>query len=146
MKHPHSRQTALNSIVEEDESLADTLVADRDHDFDTTGFPRRDQTRLVGKAQFIDALAGSDYDEGSEGSEEEDIDIDISSGSGSSEDEDEDLTLSQPVKQRLPHITKSIRSQSCESTATKSRRHRHTKHEPNMEDTYDPSTCRKWPN
>jgi hypothetical protein len=149
-KHPRlasqssrSRQTAsaLNSIVEEDESLADTLVSDRHGDFDITGY---DHTRLMGKAQFIDALAGSDYDEGSGGSDAgmedlvEEIDIDVSSGSGSSEDEDEDLSLSQPVKRRLPSQTKSTKSQS-----TKSRR---MKHEPNMEDTYDPSTCRKWPN
>lgn len=132
----HSRQSALNSIAEEDESLADTLVPD----FNTT---ERNHTRLVGKTQFFDALTGTnDNDEGSGGSDSDmedfEEEIDISSGGGSSEDEEED----QSVKQWHLQITKSIKSQSCGST--KSRR---TKREQNMKDTqaYDPSTCRKWP-
>ena len=138
---PHSHRNVLNSIAEEDESLADTSVAD----FDITEFPGRNHTRLVGKAQFINALAGSDYDEGSKGSEtgmEEEIDLEVSSGS-TTEDEEEDSSLSQPVKRlkQLPsnsHIMKSrLGSHRSQATSTKSQR---KKHVPNLE---DPSTCRK---
>jgi hypothetical protein len=107
LQSSHSRQIPLNSIEEEDESLADTLVSD----FGTTKLPEHDHTvrqlRLIGKAQFIDALAGSNDDEGSdEGSdmeasvEEVDVEISSSSGHGSSEDEDESLSLTKPVARR----------------------------------------------
>jgi hypothetical protein len=151
-KHPrpaldssHSSHQTLNSIVEEDESLADSFGSDSE----IAGFPEHNHARLTGKARFIDALAGSDDDEGSGGSDtgmeelEEDIDIDISSGD-SSDGEDEDLSLSQPVKKRrLPshsHIMKPVKTQSQSRGSTKPRR---TKHEPN---TYDPTKCCKWPN
>lgn len=155
-KHPrlashssHSRQTPLNSIAEEDESLADTLV----------GYPEHNRTlavpsRLMGKTQFIDALADGDNDEGIEGSDMEDsaeeVDIEISStSSGGSEEEleDEDLSdsLSKPVARRQLHShshtmpVKSTKSQS-QSTRPRTKRDR----TPSMENTYDPSTCREW--
>ena len=141
----HSRQTtlALDSIVEEDESQVDTLVADSD----VTGFPEYDRARVVGESRFIDALAGSDNDEGGSGDSdtgmysEEEVDIKVSSDSGS-EDEDDGLSsLSQPVKRRCPSHSHNMKTQSHGSSKP-----RHTKHKPNMEDSYDPSTCRKWPN
>ena len=88
--------------MEEDESLVDTLVSNFDSDINR--FPEHNHAQLIGKAQFIDALADDDNYEGSGGSDsgmenlEEEIDIEISSGSGSSEDEEEDLSMSQPVK------------------------------------------------
>jgi hypothetical protein len=146
LQSSHSRQIPLNSIEEEDESLADTLVSD----FGTTKLPEHDHTvRLIGKAQFIDALAGSNDDEGSDESsdmeasvEEVDVEISSSSGHGSSEDEDESLSLTKPVARRFyshSHTMKSAKTQSRGSTKP------HTKHEPNREKTYDPSTCREWP-
>ena len=109
MKHPRlalhsscSHQT-LNSIAEEDETLADGFISD----FDITELPEHNYTRLTGKARFIDALADNE-DEGSGGGSdsgleeiEEEIDIVVSSGD-SSEGEDEDLSLSQTVKPQLP--------------------------------------------
>ena len=138
--------------MEEDESLADTLVQDHRNDFDIT---EHYHTRLVGKTRFIDSLqlegdneeGSGDSDMGMEDSDSvEEIDIEISSGNVSSVDENEDLSesLSQPIQRRLPshsHTTKSIKTKSRGST--KSQR---TKHERKMEDTYDPSTCCKWPN
>ena len=98
----------------------------------------------MGKAQFIDVLAGSNDDEGSgEGSEMEasveevdDVEILSSSGHGSSEDEDdsEGSSLSKPQSYSCSHTMKSMKTQSRGSTKP------HTKHEPN---TYDPSTCRE---
>lgn len=87
VKHPRlaSHQT-LNSIAEEDESLAG--------DTDIPEHPEHNYTRLTGKAQFIDALADSNDDGESGGGSDsgmeeidEEIDIEVSSG-GSSEDED----------------------------------------------------------
>ena len=125
--------------MEEDESLADTLVA---------GFPEHNHTipsRLIGKEEFIDALG--DNDEGSEDSDMEDlekeIDIQISSGNGSSDDEDkledEDLSkFSKPAPWQL-HTMKPTKTHSHRSTVTKTRSKREGT--PNI---YDPSTCREW--
>jgi hypothetical protein len=161
-KHPrlasqssHSSRTPLNSIVEEDELLADTLVSNFDTSITQAGFLEHDPTvQHIRKAQFIDALAGSGNlnDEGSEGSDmpvedsaEEFDEISDSSGSEAADDEDENLLLSKPVtQQRHSHsrATKSMKTQSRTSGSTKPR----SKHERNMENTYDPSTCREWPN
>jgi hypothetical protein len=127
-KHPqlasqssHSCLTPLNSIMEEDESLADTLVSD----FDITGFPKYGHTaQLIGKAQFINALTGSDDDEVVERSESsdvedlvEEVDTEILSGDGSSKDED--LSLSKPATHPHLRTMKSMKTQSHESTSTK---------------------------
>ena len=129
--------------MEEDESMADTLVSDG-----ITGFPEHDHTaRLIGKAQFIDALAGGDNGEGSEGLDMEDyveeVDIEISSDSGSSsDDEDKDLSVTQQLYSRT---MKSVKAQSRGPSRRSTKPC--MKNEPrNMENTYDPLTCREWPN
>ena len=127
VKHPriasssrNSHSHILTSIVEEDESLVHSFV----QDFEAAGPPEHNHTQLTEKgrkARFIDALAGSDNDEGGGGSEtgedfDEEVDIYISSGDSSEEG----------------HKPVNLKTQ---SRSTKPRR---TKDEPNM---YDPSKC-----
>jgi hypothetical protein len=125
-------------VNDEAESLADTLVSD----VNTTVFPAHDRTvPSIGKVQFIDALAGHD-DEEDEGSEIEDAEmVELSSSSDSegtgSEDDGMHLYLSKPVKA----VRQSMKTQSMKAGSTNSR----ANHELNVEDEYDPLTCRKSP-
>lgn len=140
-KHPRLalRQTPLDSITEEADSLADTLVSDAKY---VHAVPP------IGKAQFIDALAGG-HDEGNESLEMENPvegDVEISSGDdselGSSEDDDVDgmhtgmkSYFSKPVTWQTQARTKKMMKPQSMGPYIK---HERT---PNVEDTYDPLTC-----
>ena len=86
----------LNSIAEEDESLAASFISG----LEATEFPQYNHTQFKGKAWFIDSLVGSDNDEGSGGSDNgtEDLEVEfeivILSGE-SGKNKDEYLSMSQ---------------------------------------------------